>query len=487
MAILRNRFSSQNRSPSLILAVSCVGIFIAALDQTVIYGALSDMMPDLNISILELDRAAWIVVAYLIGYTFAMPLMARISDVYGHSRIYILSLLLFMVGSILVAVAPNLEWIIIARVVQAIGGGAMVPIAMAIVGDVYPQGKRAIPLGIIGGVVEGGSALGPFYGGAIVEVLDWRWIFWINLPISMISIALLFFLLRSKSGTRIRVDYIGGILLAAGLAFLSLALSQRPEQFDSYVYTLTVSLMSVICFCFFTFRELRTDEPLIRLSLFRNIAFSAANVTSLITGAALIMALVNVPLMGQTILGASPIEGGLMLFRLTILMCIGAIGGGFLCRFFGCRIPTVAGLLLSAVGFFFLSRWGLDIADPYMTLHLIITGLGFGLVIAPLATVVVDSVMEKYRAIGSSIVVMTRMTGMIIGLAALSTWGMGQFHMMTAGMSIEQIVGSPDEVVEIALQLFHDFFTASIYICLIGIIPALLLRQKKSRIVDKRQ
>ena len=166
-----NKPSSRNKSPSLILAVSCVGIFIAALDQTVIYGALSDMMPDLNITILELDRAAWIVVAYLIGYTFAMPLMARISDVYGHCQIYILSLLLFMIGSILVAVAPNLEWIIVARVIQAIGGGAMVPIAMAIVGDVYPQGKRAIPLGIIGGVVEGGSALGPFMAGQLLKYL----------------------------------------------------------------------------------------------------------------------------------------------------------------------------------------------------------------------------------------------------------------------------------------------------------------------------
>jgi hypothetical protein len=113
-----------------------------------------------------------------------------------------------------------------------------------------------------------------------------------------------------------------------------------------------------------------------------------------------------------------------------------------------------------------------------MTLHLVIVGFGFGLVIAPLATAVVDSIGSKQRAIGSSIVVMTRMIGMIIGLAALSSWGMGSFQILTAGMTIEEIVNAPEEVVEITLNLFHDFFFASIFICLAGIIPALWIRRK---------
>jgi EmrB/QacA subfamily drug resistance transporter len=480
MRFALKRPSQRNVSPSVILAVACVGIFIAALDQTVIYGALADMMPDLHLTVLELDRAAWIVIGYLIGYTFAMPLMARVSDVYGHCQIYIMSLLLFMIGSIFVALAPNFEWIVAARVVQAIGGGALVPIAMAIVGDTFPEGARAVPLGIIGGVVEGGGALGPFYGGAIVEVLDWRWIFWINLPISIIAILLIFFLLGPGPRTKANVDYIGGILLAGGLAFLSLALCQRPEQFDSVIYTASLSIIAVLFFTFFIFREMKASEPLITLSVFKNVTFSSANITSLIAGAALIMALVNVPLMSETIMGCSPLEGGLRLFRLTIMMCIGAVVGGFLCRQFGYRLPTIAGLVLSAAGFFFMSRWTLDIADPAMTLHLVTCGLGFGLVIAPLATAVVDSIGEKQRAIGSSLVVMTRMIGMIIGLSALSSWGMGHFQGMTAGLSLEEILGAPEEVIRLALDLFHDFFIASIGICLVGIVPAIWLRRKKS-------
>jgi len=478
MQFVLKRPSHLNVSPSLILAVTCVGIFVAALDQTVIYGALADMMPDLRLTVLELDQAAWIVIGYLIGYTFAMPLMARVSDVYGHSQIYIMSLLLFMTGSIFVAVSPNLEWIVAARVLQAIGGGALVPIAMAIVGDIFPKGARAIPLGIIGGVVEGGGALGPFYGGAIVEVLDWRWIFWINLPISIIAILLIFFLLGPSPRNRVRVDYIGGMLLAGGLAFLSIALYQRPEQLNSIIYTTCFLVSSILFFVVFIFRELKTSEPIISLSIFKNVTFSSANITSLFAGAALIMALVNVPLMSETLMGCSPLEGGLRLFRLTIMICVGAVLGGFLCRKFGYRLPTIVGLILSGVGFFFMSRWTLNITDPGMTLHLITCGLGFGLVIAPLATAVIDSVGEEQRAIGSSLVVMTRMIGMIIGLSALSSWGMGHFQGMTAGISLEQILDYPEEVIQLALDLFRDFFIVSIGICLAGIVPALWLRRK---------
>ena len=476
----------KNIPPYLILSITCIGIFIAALDQTVIYGALADMMPDLRLTVLDLDQAAWIVVGYLIGYTFAMPLMAKVSDIYGHSQIYVLSLIVFIVGSIFVALAPNFEWIVVARIIQAIGGGAMVPIAMAIVADIFPEGSRAVPLGIIGGVVEAGGALGPFYGGVISEVLDWRWIFWINIPVGIAAALLIFFLIGSSPKSRGRVDYLGGILLAAGLAFLSLALSQRPEQFDTQIYTIFTSILSVFCFIIFIFRQLKISMPLIDLSIFKNVTFSSANITSLVAGAALIMALVNVPLISQTIMGSSPIEAGLRLFRLTIMICAGAVVGGFFCRRFGYRIPTIIGLLLSSLGFFFLSQWPIDIADPSMTLHLVIVGFGFGLVIAPLATAVVDSIGPNQRAIGSSIVVMTRMTGMIIGLAALSSWGMDSFQTMTAGMTLEEIVSAPEEVVDITLNLFHDFFIASVFICLAGIIPALWMRGKKPTLITTK-
>ena len=412
--------SKRSASASIVLAVICTGVFVAALDQTVIYGSLPDIMPDIRISVFELDQAAWIVIGYLLGYTVAMPLMGRVSDVYGHGRVYMASAALFMAGSILVAVSSSLHWMVGARVIQAIGGGAMVPIAMAIAADVFPRGGRAVALGIIGGVVEAGGALGPMYGALFAHYLDWRWIFWVNVPIGLVVILLVWRLVGPGHRSQGKADYLGGILLAGSLTLLSLALCHEWGSSGSLAYTLRYLAGSVVLFGFFLFRQARAPEPLIKFSMFRSATFSSANVTNLFVGGALIIALVNVPLLSETLMGASALEGGLRLLRFTVMISVGAVIGGFLCRRFGYRLPTMAGLVLSAVGFFWLSRWPIDIADPGMTLHLVVCGLGFGLVVAPLAAAAIDSVADDQKGIASSLATTMRMIGMILGLAALT-------------------------------------------------------------------
>jgi EmrB/QacA subfamily drug resistance transporter len=471
---IKERFSSTS-SPNFILAVVCIGIFFAALDQTVIYGALPDMMEDINLPVTKLDDAAWIVIGYLLGYTFAMPLMGRVSDVYGHGRIYVLSLFIFMVGSIAVALGTNLQWIVGARVIQAIGGGALVPIAMAIIGDVFVERRRAVALGIIGGVVEAGGALGPFYGAALAQFLGWKWIFWINLPISFLAICVIVLFLGPSPRARGKVDYISGLFLALTLVLFSLCLSRQSEQPYFLIYIISFSIGSLLFFTLFILRIARVSEPLFKPSMFKNVTFSAANLTNLLVGGALIVAMVNIPLMSDTIMGTSPLEGGLRLLRLTFMLSIGAVVGGFLCKRFGYRLPTILGLILSSVGFLFMNRWTISIADPWMTSHLAICGFGFGLVIAPLATAVMDSVGVEQRGVASSLIVMLRMIGMIIGLSAITSWGAGRFHLMTAGMTLSEIVSVPEELVESLLALFHDFFLAAAGICLSAIIPAFWL------------
>jgi hypothetical protein len=213
--------------------------------------------------------------------------------------------------------------------------------------------------------------------------------------------------------------------------------------------------------------------------MFRNITFSMANLTNLLVGGALIIAMVNIPLMSDTIMGSSPLEGGLRLLRLTVMLSVGAVAGGFLCKRFGYSLPTILGLILSSIGFLFMSRWTLAIADPQMTLHLAICGLGFGLVIAPLGTAVMDSVREEQKGIASSLVVMMRMIGMIIGLSAITAWGMDRFHLMTAGISLTEIMAAPQKLNNSLLVLFNNFFLASVGICLVAVLPALWLGRKK--------
>lgn len=463
------------------MAVICFGIFVASLDQTVIYGALPDMMNAIRLPVTKLDQASWIVIGYLLGFTFAMPLIGRVSDVYGHSRIYIFSLLLFMAGSILVASSTSIEWLVASRIIQAIGGGALVPIAMAITGDMYSGKNRAIALGIIGAVVEAGGALGPFYGAVLAQFWSWKWIFWINLPISFIVLIVVYLFIRPSARSNGKIDYLSGFLLAAGLTFFCLGVSQQTDKANFWVYTVSFLILALVFFGLFIFRARKVPEPLIKLSIFKNAVFTAANLTNLFVGGALIIAMVNIPLMSDTILGCSPLEGGLRLFRFTLLLSIGAIAGGFICKRFGYRLPTIIGLLLSSVGFFFMSRWTLSITDPQLTIHLAVCGLGFGLVIAPLGTAVMDSVNDSENGIASSLIVMMRMIGMMIGMAAITAWGMERFHLMTATLTLKDIMDTPEKLTDSLLTLFNNFFLASMFICLVALIPAMFLsRNKKS-------
>lgn len=473
--------NAKTASPVVIMVIICLGIFVAALDQTVIYGALPDMMASIHLPITKLDQASWIVIGYLIGYTFAMPLIGRISDVYGHSRIYILSLIMFMAGSILAASATSIEWLVGARIIQAIGGGALVPVAMAITGDIFRGKNRAIALGIIGAVIEAGGALGPFYGAALAQFWSWKWIFWINLPVSFIILIVVFIYLRPGSRTKGKIDYLSGFLLAGGLSFFCLGISKQSDRPYFRVYILSFLIASFILLILFILRAIRISDPLIKLSIFKNVIFSAANITNLFTGGALIIAMVNIPLMSDTILGSSPLEGGLRLLRLTVMLSIGAIAGGFLCRRFGYRLPTILGLILGSVGFLFMSCWTLDIADPQMTIHLAICGFGLGLVIAPLGTAVMDSVSETQKGIASSMVVMMRMIGMMIGLSAITAWGMERFHLVTASLSLTEIMTTPAKLTHSLLILFNNFFLASVGICLVAVLPAILLGRKKKQ------
>src|SRR6266566_2516007 len=249
----------------LAILAACSAVFITALDQTVVVTALPKIITDLNIPAEQLDRAAWIVSGYLLGYVTAMPLMGRVSDIYGRRRIFIICLGIFGIGSLLCGLAPilgqqvdisflqliginvaapgdfsdptslnpGLVWLVAARFVQAAGGGAIIPVAMAVVGDFYGEKQRALGLGLIGMVTEAGGVLGPLYGAVIVQVLGWQAIFFLNLPIIAI---LAYFIWRfippavvtaGVGYKRARIDFLGALLLGAALICLSAGLSQE--------------------------------------------------------------------------------------------------------------------------------------------------------------------------------------------------------------------------------------------------------------------
>ena len=479
-------------SSPLVLTVIGLGAFVTALDQTVVVTALPDVIVDLQIPFYELDRAAWIITAYLLGYTVAMPLIGRMGDVYGYTRVYQSGLVVFTVGTALVAVSPSLEWMVGARLVQALGGGATVPIGLAIASTALPEQQRGMALGIVIGAAEAGSMLGPAYGGAIIEFLDWRWIFWLNIPQSAVLFLALTGLPNSPNRQG-KVDYLGGALLVASLLLLSLALAREGLFTLSSPTPFIIGAPAVVLAGALVMVERRAWQPLLSSALFRSRAFLSANLTQLLEGVALIIAMITVPLMANTVMGKDPVTGAMWLLRMTAAIPVGAILGGWLLTLVGVRPVTVAGLGLAALGLFLVSTWDLEISEPWLTLHLVIAGLGFGLNNTPIMTRALSSADPAYRGTAASLVVVARMTGMTLGLAALAAWGVEHFQSLTAGLELSlPQAGEAADVVraqaedytarlnEAGLSLFRNFFHIAAAVSLAAILPALAMRDGRS-------
>jgi EmrB/QacA subfamily drug resistance transporter len=504
------------------MIVASLGIFLAALDQTVIVTALWPISQDLGVAVTELDKAAWVVTAYLLGYTVALPLMGRVADVYGQRRIYIISMGIFLVGSVLCAVAPNLGWLIAARGVQAVGGGALLPVGMAMASHLY--GARRVPfmLGILGAVAEAGGVIGPLWGALIMQymnglfnVIGWRWIFWVNVPLALLFMGLMFLAppLPRFPG---KVDWVGAGLLGVALLSLSLGLSTpgsvgawagfstlQPGQSSEWLTPQTAGLiaLSVVFFVAFVLWQRRTAEPLIPLDLFRlrNWPFSAANLTNLLVGAALIITMVNVPLYVASVLDGTPEQGGLMLLRMTIFIPLGAILGGVLGVRVTYRWIAIAGLLITAAGFWEMHNWTITSADdPATWLGLALNGLGFGLLISPVTATALQWGGLRRAALSAAAVNVARIMGMMVSLSALTTLGLRRFQELMAshpaplfqeaGETAEQFAQRQTDYLlaykQASLDVYSTGFLLAAIICLVALAAAVWLRPKPGSDVE---
>jgi MFS family permease len=547
------RHDLQRNTALLAMLAACSAVFLTALDQTVVVTALPKIITDLQITSEQLDRAAWIVSGYLLGYVIAMPLMGRVSDMYGRRRIFIICLGIFGIGSLLCGLAPflgqqidisflqhiginvaapddfsdptalnpSLVWLVAARFVQAAGGGAIIPVAMAIAGDFYGEKQRALALGMIGMVTEAGGVL------IIVQTLGWQAIFFLNLPLVAI---LAFFIWRlippaettaRTAHSRGRIDFLGALLLGSALICLSIGLSQEAATSTIAVsgsgsnqafiqnnpWLISASLVLIATFIAVEvylerrWVAARSEEknsqsgsrkghvlPMVELSLFKRRPFSASALVSLLVGAALIIAMVNIPLFIATVLGGQPIDSGLALLRLTAMIPLGAITGGWLCARITCRLTAILGLIFTATGFWLMHLWPIQVNWIQITISAVIGGFGFGLVIAPIATTAINAVSNRQMGMGSSVVTVLRIVGMILGLALLTSWGLGRFHDLLLAFKPPVGVIPFSDMYNKALSRYATFaahevytsiFLAAGFICLIAIIPSIMLEGRK--------
>lgn len=478
MNAARSILASLRSSQMVVLGIICLGVFSTALDQTVVVAALPVVMVDLEIPLTDLDRAAWIVTGYLISYTVAMPLAGRLSDVYGRIKMFHAALIVFAIGSAGVALATNFEWVVAARVVQAFGGGATVPIGLAMaVAAVEPE-KRGIAIGLVAASAEAGSVLGPLYGGAIIELINWRAIFWLDIPQSLLLMAIMA-ILPNRANPDAKMDYFGAIMLGAALTVLSIALSQRTIFSGESLIPYVMLAAGVVLILVLVATERRTAQPLFASFLYTSQVFVSANITQFMVGIALIISLVAVPLMAGTVMEKPSWESALHLVRLTAMIPVGAVVGGYILRWTGVRAVCITGLAFIGAGLLFMSGWETEVSQFRLTVPLTMAGLGFGLVIPPIGMCALSAAPSHYWGAAASLVTASRMVGMALGLAALSAWGIERFYALTADVALGATFEETEApLIAAGVTVFQNLFMISGFLSLFAIVPSLLMRME---------
>ena len=443
-----------SRRPALVLAVVGFGAFVAADDLTVASTLLRQIVGDLRIPLPErFDDAAWIVNGYLVAYVAVMPIAGRLSDVLGRRLVFVSGLSLFAIGSAFIPFTTSLGPFLFWRVVTAIGGGAMVPVALAAVADVYPAERRGRALGALGAIETLGWVWGPLFGAMLVRFLEWRWQFYLNVPLAIIGIAAAWVVLRDvgEPMRRRRLDVAGALALSAGLVGLTIGLLEIGEITSAADLAGLESRGGLPAWPFFVAAagataalvmvERRSADPLISPATLGRPNIRLALGANLTVGAVLAIAMVDVPLfvnlVVETDIRSAAVVSGWVLTALTASMALMTRFGGSIADRRGHRVPSVAGMAIAAGALLAMgTTWDVGTGAATMAVQVAILGIGIGLVTAPLTAVVVDEVVEERRGVGTALVVIARLVGLALGLAGLTAWALYRYGELRTAISL---------------------------------------------------
>jgi EmrB/QacA subfamily drug resistance transporter len=403
-----------------ILFAVMVGIFLAALDQTVVGTALPRIVTDLRGN----DVYTWAFTAYLLTATISGPIYGKLSDLYGRRPIFLLGIGIFLFGSVLAGLSPSIEWFIVARGIQGLGAGALFPIALAIIGDIFAPSERGKYQGLFGAVFGLSILIGPAIGGLLTDTLGWPWVFFVNLPVGAVVVYLVWRYLPSYhlAGDRPKIDFIGAALFTAALVPILVGLTnkQSADWADPSVGGLL--LLGAVFLVAFLFVESRVAEPIVPLSLFRIRSFSVSVSATFLAAFGFFAAVVFLPRWFQVVNGSSATESGYQILPLLGGLIISAVmSGQIVSRTGRYRWLIFAALVISSVGLYLLSTMHADTPVPQLWLYMFITGIGVGPTFAVFILVVQNSVPIARLGTATSSLTFFQQVGGTVGLAITGT------------------------------------------------------------------
>jgi EmrB/QacA subfamily drug resistance transporter len=407
------------REKLIIMLAVMSGLFLAALDQTIIGTALPKILTEFN----ALQELSWVVTAYMLTQTIAVPIAGKLSDIYGRRKLLIAGIILFVGASMLCGLSQNIWQLIACRALQGLGGGVLFSSAFTIIGDLFTPRERGKWQGIFGAVFGLASVVGPLLGGFLTDNVSWRWTFYINVPVSLVALFLIIrYLPTIIHDAKEKIDYIGSILLSAALAALILGCSLGGGNgwaWDS-LQTISLFVAAIILSVCFLLVESKTENPILPLILFKNVTFNITSLVIFLFGIAFFGTIVYVPLFAQDVLKFSATNSGVITLPMIIGLTIASvISGRIVAKTGKYKVPYVLGLILAAIGILLLSFLGTNSTYFDLAWRMFVAGAGIG-VGMPLFTLVVQNVFEqRLLGVATSSVQLFRSIGGTVGTALL--------------------------------------------------------------------